>query len=93
MAAALQGKPAEAAGFDVDFMRKDLRDMLLEAEALGVSLPVATRTLSSLDEAFRAGCGMIDGTQYPAWWISDVEEKARLRPQGHTAGQPVRGNG
>jgi 3-hydroxyisobutyrate dehydrogenase len=73
VAAALEGKPAEPASFDVDFMRKDLRDMLLEAKALGVSLPVATRTLSSLDEASRAGFGKIDGTQYPAWWINHAD--------------------
>jgi|ERR1700674_1030325 3-hydroxyisobutyrate dehydrogenase len=75
VAAALEGKPAEAASFDVDFMRKDLRDMLQEAQALGVSLPVATRTLSSLDEASRAGFGKIDGTQYPAYWTNHAKAR------------------
>ena len=69
---ALEGKSPGPASFDVDFMRKDLRDMLQEAQALGVSLPVATQTLSCFDETSRAGAGKIDGTQYPAWWISQT---------------------
>ena len=73
VAAALEGKDTGAASFDIDFMRKDLRDMLQEAKALGVSLPVAARTLKCFDEASRAAFGKIDGTQYPAWWISHTE--------------------
>ncbi len=73
VAAALEGKDAGAASFDIDFMRKDLRDMLQEAKALGVSLPVTARTLEGFDEASRAAFGKIDGTQYPAWWISRTE--------------------
>jgi 3-hydroxyisobutyrate dehydrogenase len=72
VAAALEGKSASPASFDVDFMRKDLREMLREAEALGVSLPVTTRTLSCFDETSRAGAGRIDATQYPAWWIGHM---------------------
>ena len=74
--AALEGKPAPAASFDIDFMRKDLRDMVQEAAALGVSLPVAAQTLNCFDEASRDGAGKIDGTQYPAWWISHAQEAA-----------------
>jgi 3-hydroxyisobutyrate dehydrogenase len=55
-------------------MRKDLREMVQEAQSLGVSLPVAARTLSCFDEASLAGAGKIDGTQYPAWWVDHVEE-------------------
>lgn len=73
VAAALESKPAAAASFDIDYMRKDLRDMLQEAEALGFSLPVAARTLSCFDEASRAGRGRIDATQYPAWWIGHAQ--------------------
>lgn len=69
VAAALAGEAAGAASFDVDFMRKDLRDMLEDAKALGVSLPIAARTLECFDEASRTGFGTIDGTQYPAWWV------------------------
>jgi 3-hydroxyisobutyrate dehydrogenase len=74
--AALEGKPAAAASFDIDFMRKDLRDMVQEAAALSVSLPVAAQTLNCFDEASRDGAGKIDGTQYPAWWISHAQEAA-----------------
>ena len=70
--AGLEGKSPGPASFDVDFMRKDLRDMLQEAQALSISLPVATQTLSCFDETSRAGAGKIDGTQYPAWWISQT---------------------
>jgi len=44
-----------------------------KGEALGVSLPVAARTLQCFDEASRGAFGKIDGTQYPAWWISRTE--------------------
>src|SRR5258706_9375962 len=73
VAAALAGKDATAASFDINFMRKDLRDMLQEANALGISLPVAARTLKSFDEASLAAFGEMDATQYPAWWISHTE--------------------
>ena len=75
--AALEGKPGDAASFDIDFMRKDLREMLQDAEVLGVSLPTASRTLSCFDEASRAGDRKIDGTQYPAWWIARAHEAER----------------
>jgi 3-hydroxyisobutyrate dehydrogenase len=70
VAEALDGKPGAMASFDLDFMRKDLRDMVEDAKALGMSLPVAMRTLHCYDRASRAGFGNIDGTQYPAWWIT-----------------------
>jgi 3-hydroxyisobutyrate dehydrogenase len=74
IAAALEGKSTGPATFDIDFMRKDLREMLQDAQALGVSLPVAARTLRCFDEASLAGAGKIDGTQYPAWWIGHTQE-------------------
>lgn len=40
VAAALAGQDTGAATFDIDFMRKDMRDMEREAQALGISLPV-----------------------------------------------------
>ena len=75
VAAALEGKDTGAAraSFDVDFMRKDLRDMLEEAKALGIALPAAASTLKCFDEASSAAFGEIDGTQYPAWWVSHTE--------------------
>ena len=77
VAAALKGEPAGAASFDVDFMRKDLREMLQEAAALGITLPAAAQALSSYDEASRAGAGKIDATQYPAWWLSHAGQRVR----------------
>jgi 3-hydroxyisobutyrate dehydrogenase len=76
VAAALEGRPAGAASFDIDFMRKDLRDMLREAEGQGASLPLAAQTLRCFDDASRTGSGKIDGTQYPAWWIAHAREAA-----------------
>jgi 3-hydroxyisobutyrate dehydrogenase len=73
VANALAGNNTAAASFDINFMRKDLRDMLQEAAALGVSLPVAARTLKCFDEASLAEFGEMDATQYPAWWISHAE--------------------
>jgi len=73
VAAALAGNDTAAASFNIDFMRKDLRDMLQEAWALGVSLPVAARTLRCFDEASLAEFGKIDAIRYPAWWLSHTE--------------------
>jgi 3-hydroxyisobutyrate dehydrogenase len=79
VAVALEGTPTGTASFDLDFMRKDLRDMVKDAKALGVTLPVAMRTLRCFDEASRAGFGDIDGTQYPAWWTSHAAETQQHR--------------
>jgi len=77
VAAALAGKATRsAASFDIDFMRKDLREMLQEAEGQGASLPLAAQTLRCFDDASRTGNGKIDGTQYPAWWIAHARETA-----------------
>ena len=70
LVAAFAGAPSEAASFDIDFMRKDLRDMLAEAEAAGAALPLAAQTLRCFDETSRAGFGQIDGTQYAPWWMN-----------------------
>ena len=73
--AALKGEPGGPASFDVDFMRKDLREMLQEAAAMGITLPAAAQTLSAFDQASRAGAGKIDATQYPAWWMRSASKK------------------
>jgi 3-hydroxyisobutyrate dehydrogenase len=78
VAAALAGEAAGAASFDVDFMRKDLGDMLNEAKALGISLPVAARTLECFNEASAAEVGKIDATQYPAWWVRHADHAKDL---------------
>lgn len=69
VAAALAGEATGAASFDVDFMRMDLRDMPEDGKALGVSLPVAARTLACFEEASHGASGRIDATEYPAWWV------------------------
>jgi 3-hydroxyisobutyrate dehydrogenase len=73
---ALEGQTPGPASFDIDFMRKDLREMLQDAEALDIALPVAAQTLRCFDEAARAGSGAIDATQYPAWWIGHLRQMA-----------------
>jgi 3-hydroxyisobutyrate dehydrogenase len=73
---ALEGHTAGPASFDLDFMRKDLREMLQDAKALDIALPVAAQTLRCFDEAARAGAGAIDATQYPAWWIGHFKQMA-----------------
>jgi len=73
VAAAIKGEPAGPASFDIDFMRKDLREMLQEAAALGMRLPAAAETLACFDQAAAAGAGKIDATQYPAWWLSSAK--------------------
>lgn len=75
VSAALEGRPAPIASFDIDFMRKDLREMLDEAGELDLSLPAAEATLACFDDTARAGAGKIDATQYPAWWLSHTHEK------------------
>ncbi|MDB6163800.1 MAG: 3-hydroxyisobutyrate dehydrogenase-like protein [Xanthomonadaceae bacterium] len=68
--AALNGETPGAVAFDVDTMRKDLRDMSHEANAQGSSLPLAERTLDCFDQASRAGMGHVDSVTYPAYWLA-----------------------
>ncbi|MEK6592067.1 MAG: NAD(P)-dependent oxidoreductase [Pseudomonadota bacterium] len=65
IAAALGGRETGSVTFDVDSIRKDLRTMLEEAGALGVTLPVAARALECYDDASRAGLGGEDGAMLP----------------------------
>lgn len=68
IAAALGNRDTGPVTFDVDSIRKDLRTMIEEAQALGATLPVAERALSCFDEASRAGLGSSDGVALPARW-------------------------
>ena len=77
VAAALAGKDTGTATFDIDFMRKDMRDMVCEAQTLGISLPALARTLQAFDQASEAGYGGIDGTRYPAYWVDHAGSTAR----------------
>jgi 3-hydroxyisobutyrate dehydrogenase len=69
IAAALQGKETMPVTFDIDLMRKDLRTMLEEAAALGVSLPLTAQALERYDDAARDGFGASDATMLPAYWL------------------------
>ncbi len=69
LAAALSGKEVSPVTFDVDLIRKDLRTMIEEAQALGRALPVAERALECIDEAARDGLGAEDGAVIPAHWV------------------------
>jgi 3-hydroxyisobutyrate dehydrogenase len=78
IAAALAGQDTGAATFDIDFMRKDMRDMLREAQTLGIALPALAGTLQAFDQASEAGYGGIDGTRYPAYWVGHVSSTAQI---------------
>jgi 3-hydroxyisobutyrate dehydrogenase len=69
IAATLQGKETSPVTFDVDLIRKDMRTMLDEAAALGVSLPLTARALDCYDDAVREGMGSRDATMLPAHWL------------------------
>ena len=68
IAAALAGTPPGAVTFDVDSMRKDVRAMLDEAQALGRSLPVTERALECFDRAAREGLGAADCSMVSVHW-------------------------
>jgi 3-hydroxyisobutyrate dehydrogenase len=63
---AIQGDKPDV-GFDIDGMRKDLRTMADEANALGVAVPITARVLDSYDEAAKAGWGGQDASSLAAW--------------------------
>lgn len=68
VAAALKGEKVPGA-FDIDSIRKDLRSMLAEAEALGVDVPLAAQTLACFDEAAQTGIGGLDPSMETAYWV------------------------
>jgi 3-hydroxyisobutyrate dehydrogenase len=67
---ALSGASLGAAQFNIDSIRKDLRTMIEEAQALGYELPTATAALASFDTAAADGMGNKDGTEFAAWWLA-----------------------
>ena len=69
IAATLQGKETSPVTFDVNLIRKDLRTMIEEASALGVSLPLTEQALERYDDAARDGIGASDATMLPAYWL------------------------
>src|SRR6185437_8458135 len=71
---ALEGGQADI-GFDLDSMRKDLRTMAAQAQALGVELPVTLKTLESFDAASNDGWGARDGTAITGWRFAKAKKK------------------
>jgi 3-hydroxyisobutyrate dehydrogenase len=69
IAATLQGKATTPVTFDIDLMRKDLRTMIDEASARGLTMPLTSRALECFDEASRDGWGAKDATMLPARWL------------------------
>jgi 3-hydroxyisobutyrate dehydrogenase len=69
IAQALNGQEVAPVTFDVDSIRKDLRTMIEEAQALGASLPVTAQALACFDEASRDGLGAKDASTLPARFI------------------------
>jgi 3-hydroxyisobutyrate dehydrogenase len=69
VAATLEGKDIAPVNFDIDSVRKDLRTMIEEADAIGCKVPVAERALECFDHASREGLGSKDCATLPAiWW-------------------------
>jgi 3-hydroxyisobutyrate dehydrogenase len=69
LAAAIQGKDTGPITVDIDAMRKDLRTMVEEAQALGTELPVTARALECYEQASKAGLGKGDITGIPVRWM------------------------
>jgi 3-hydroxyisobutyrate dehydrogenase len=72
--AALNGVDQGPAHFNIDAIRKDLRAMVSEAQAMGRDLPAATATLRVFDQASASGLGQGDGTELAAWWLNDASQ-------------------
>ena len=69
IAATLQGKETTPVTVNIDTIRKDLRTMIEEAQALGRELPLTSRALECFDTASREGWGARDATMLPARWL------------------------
>lgn len=69
VASALGGADLGPAHFNIDSIRKDLRTMLEEGDALGRELPAAAAALGSFDAAAAQGMGDRDGAELAAWWL------------------------
>jgi 3-hydroxyisobutyrate dehydrogenase len=76
IAAALGGQDPGPTTFDIDSIRKDLRTMRDTAASRGVTLPVASQTLSVFDAISAAGWGTRDCAWLPAYWPTLKNEQA-----------------
>ena len=70
LAAAMGGKAPASVSVDIETMRKDLRTMVEEAAAAGLSLPVTARTLECYDAVVQAGEGGSDITAFATRTLS-----------------------
>jgi 3-hydroxyisobutyrate dehydrogenase len=75
LAAVIDGKDAGPVTTDIDSMRKDLRTMVEEGNALGITLPVTARTLDCYGEASRASLGKADITGIPIHWMNKPQKR------------------
>jgi 3-hydroxyisobutyrate dehydrogenase len=64
LAAAMGGKAPASVSVDIETMRKDLRTMVEEAGAAGLTLPVTARALECYDAVVQAGEGGSDITAF-----------------------------
>jgi 3-hydroxyisobutyrate dehydrogenase len=69
IAAQLAGRDPGAVNFTVDGVCKDLRTMVAEAKALGVTLPAAETVLKCFEDAVRGGFAAKDQSALPAHWV------------------------
>ena len=69
LADALRGIAPDPVTFDIDSIRKDLRNMLEEGRALGHELPLSARSLACYDEASRRGLGAADAVMMTASFV------------------------
>jgi 3-hydroxyisobutyrate dehydrogenase len=72
---ALSGVSLGPAQFNINSIRKDLRTMIEEGQALGYALPAASAALSSFDAGAADGMGDKDGTEFAAWWLAHAGTK------------------
>ena len=69
LAGALNGTAPQPVTFDIDSIRKDLRTMLEEGQALGRELPLSAKALECYDEASRKGLGAADAVMMTAGFV------------------------
>ncbi len=70
----LKGEDPGAVTFTLDNGIKDLRTMLAEGAARGVSLPLVEKTLDCFEEASRHGLGAAEGAGLSVYWSSRQPE-------------------
>ena len=68
IAAMFEGRDPGPVTFDIAGAIKDLRTMLAEGAARGVSLPLLERTLGCFEDAARNGFAARDASMMPVYW-------------------------